>query len=149
MEKDMRFEMMKTLKGREDRFIYYIAGLNVASIGFTLSKTFDITPNRVHDILLAASLICWVISITASFRWIFTQFRTMENNMGINDLLSGLYDKDTTSEIDLKNLILQGKSQLEKDSLICEKAIKSTLLFFIIGVMLFLLWRVVDVFQIW
>lgn len=44
MEKDMRFEMMKVLKGRQERLIYYIAGLNVAAIGFTVSKTLVVYP---------------------------------------------------------------------------------------------------------
>lgn len=148
MSQDMRFEMMKTLKGRQDKFIYYIAGLNVACIGFTLSKTFEITPNRIHDIFLAIALLCWVISTTASFRWIYLQFRTMETNLEITDLGDGFYDKSKYNEAQAKELLLKSKERLLKDAMKCSRAIILTILFFISGMISFVFWRVFDVFQI-
>lgn len=145
---DNRFEMMKTLKGRQDKFIYYIAGLNVASIGFTLSKTFEITPNRNYDIFLALAVLCWVISTTASFRWIYIQFRTMETNLEITDLMDGFYDKSKYNEAQRKDLLLKSKSRLLKDASKCQIAINVTILFFIIGIVSFVIWRVFDAFKI-
>jgi hypothetical protein len=146
MSEDNRFEMMKTLKGRQDKFIYYIAGLNVASIGYTLSKPFETTPNRIIDLFLAVALLCWVISTTASFRWIYIQFRTMETNMDIIDLKNGFYDKNSYSEIKSKELLSKSKSRLLKDASKCERAIKVTLVFFIIGMVSFVFWRIFDTF---
>ena len=148
MSGDNRFEMMKTLKGRQDKFIYYIAGLNVASIGFTLSKTFEITPNRSCDLFLAGALLGWVISTTASFRWIYLQFRTMETNMEILDVMDGFYDKSKYDETQKKELLSKSKSRLIKDGVNCRKAINVTILFFIVGIVSFVLWRVFDAFQI-
>jgi hypothetical protein len=148
MGDDKRFEMMKTLKGRQDKFIYYIVGLNVASIGFTLSKTFEITPNRTYDIFLALALLCWVISTTASFRWIYIQFRTMETNIDLGDLIDGFYDKDKYNDAQRKELFLKSKSRLLKDASKCRWAINVTILFFIIGIILFVIWRIFDAFQI-
>lgn len=143
---DKRFEMMKTLKGRQDKFIYYIAGLNVASIGFTLSKTFEITPNRIYDIFLAIAILGWIVSTIISFRWIHIQFRAMETNMEIIDLMDGFYDQSKYNETQIKELLSKSKSRLSKDSSKCEKAINATLLFFILGIISFVLWRVFDIF---
>lgn len=147
MAQEMRFEMMKTLKGRQDKFIYYIAGLNVASIGFTLSKTFEITPNRIYDIFLAIALICWVISTTTSFRWIYLQFRTMETNLEIVDLRRGFYDKRKYNETQANELLTISKARLLNDAVKCSRAINLTILFFITGMIVFVLWRVFDVFE--
>lgn len=139
---------MRTLKGRQDKFIYYIAGLNVASIGFTLSKTFEITPNRIYDIFLAIAILCWVISTTTSFRWIYLQFRTMETNLEISDLGDGFYDKRKYNEEQAKELLSKSKARLLKDAAKCSRAINLTILFFIAGMISFVFWRVFDVFQI-
>src|SRR5690554_2820034 len=146
MEKDMRFEMMKVLKGRQDRLIYYIAGLNVAAIGFTLSKTFDIPLNQWIDIFLAIALICWIVSTSASFRWIFTQFRVMESNLEVKDLIDGSYDKSKISETDKNNRIEKTILQLGKDASRCERAIKTMFIFFITGIVSFIGWRLLYVF---
>lgn len=142
MGQDMRFEMMKVLKGRQDRMIYYIAGLNVASIGFTLSKTFDIIPDE-YDIALGLALLFWIISIIASFRWIFIQFRTMEINLAIKTIK----DDKMISEINKRNHINKSMQQLVDDNKSAEKAISRTLFFFIAGVVSFVFWRFLEVFQ--
>ena len=146
MKEDQRFELMKTLKGRQDKFIYYIAGLNVASIGYSLSKTFEIQPNRLFDVFLGIAFFGWVISITASFRWIYIQFRTMETNLEITDLMDGFYDKGKYSDLEINELKIKSKSQLLKDASKCEVAINLTIIFFIVGMISFLLWRVIDLF---
>ena len=144
----MRFEMMKTLKGRQDRFIYYILGLNVASIGFTISKTYEMAPNRIYDVFLALALLGWFVSTIASIRWIYIQFRTMQTNLDIVDLLDGFYDKTKYDEAQAEELLKESKSSLLTDASKCEKAIKVTLFFFIGGMVFFLFWRIFDAFQI-
>ena len=148
MKQDMRFEMMSILKGRQDRFIYYILGLNVASIGFTISKTYEMTPNRIYDVFLALAFLGWFVSTIFSIRWIYIQFRTMQTNLDIVDLGDGFYDKTKYDETEAKELLKQSKSSLLNDATKCETAIKVTLFFFIGGMIFFLLWRIFDAFQI-
>lgn len=145
---DMRFEMMKTLKGRQDKFIYYVSGLNVASIGFILSKTFERIPNRTHDLILAFTLLCWIMSLAISFRWIYLQFRTMETNLDLNDLDSGFYDKSLFTEAQARALMSTYKSRLSNDATKCSRSINLLILFFISGMISFVLWRVLDAYQI-
>jgi len=116
--------------------IYYIAGLNVAAIGFSLSKTFDIIPDE-YDIALGLALLSWVISTMESFRWIFIQFRTMEIDLTI------IKDDNKNSKIDE----IKAKQQLVIENKRAVTAINRTLFFFIAGVVSFVFWRIFEVFQ--
>lgn len=144
MSEDKRFQLMKTYKERQDKFIYYITGINVAAIGFTLSKTFDIVLKEKYDLILFAAVFCWVISTLASLRWIYIQTRIMEMNLDVYDLRHGYFDKSKISEIIKIERITQCKLQLTRDISKCVKAINATILFFVFGMLAFVLWRVVD-----
>lgn len=147
MSEDKRFELMKTYKERFDKFVYYIVGLNIASLGFIFSKTFEITLYYRHDIILGIAIVCWVTSTTAAFRWIFIQTRTMEVNLEIYDLQKGFYNKDRISDKSKGEQISQGKKQLERDNIKCEWAIRITILFFVFGMLSFVFWRGIIIFS--
>jgi hypothetical protein len=144
MSEDKTFLMMKTLKERQDKFIYYIAGLNVAAIGFTLSKTFDLDIYACHHIYLGLAIVCWLVSTICSFRWIFIQFRSMVGNMDVLELIKGHYDKSKVTEEEKKNLMLASYAKLQEYTDKGEKAMKGMLALFIVGVVFFILWRVFD-----
>ncbi len=143
----MRFEMMKVLKGRQDKFIYYIAGLNVAAIGFTLSKTYDFEPSLGCDAFLCLALLLWLVSTITSFRWIIIQFRTMERNMDVMDLKKGHFNKSEISESMRKSLILKKRKKIEEDAHNSSMALKATLMLFIAGIVMFIIWRGLIVFD--
>lgn len=146
MIEDKTFLMMKTLKERQDKFIYYIAGLNVAAIGFTLSKTFDMDIYAIHHVFIGSALLCWITSVIYSFRWTFIQFRAMVGNMDIMELINGHNDKSKVTEQEKKNRISTSYAKLEEYTEKGSKAMKATLSLFIIGIVLFILWRVFDLF---
>lgn len=147
MEKDMRFEMMKVLKGRQDKFIYYIAGLNVAAIGFTLSKTYDFVPSQGRDVLLGVALLSWFLSTMYSFGWIITQFNTMERNLEIRDFSKGYFDKANISDEQKKSLIETNKQRLKEDGERSSKRMKGTVMLFLLGIVAFTFWRAMVMFQ--
>jgi len=105
-------------------------------------------PNRIYDVFLALALLGWFVSTIASIRWIYIQFRTMQTNLDIVDLLDGFYDKTKYDEAQAEELLKESKSSLLTDASKCEKAIKVTLFFFIGGMVFFLFWRIFDAFQI-
>lgn len=39
---EKRFDLIKTYRERQDKLSYYLMGLNVAAIGFTVSKTYEV-----------------------------------------------------------------------------------------------------------
>lgn len=145
MSDDNRFQLIKTYKERQDRFIYYITSLNVASIGFTVSKSYEIIPNHSHDLILGGAIFAWVVSTVASFRWMYIQNRIMETNLEMYDLSKGNYTSKKMDEVSKLNRINDCKILLEKDNAKCEKAINFTIRFFIIGMVTFLFWRVQDI----
>lgn len=146
MEKDNRFEMMKILKGRQDKFIYYIAGLNVASLGFTVSKTYNMTPNGWYDVILAIAILGWILSTITAFRWIVIQFRTMETNLELSDLIKGYYDKTVYTEEQVEKEKLKGIEQLKSDANKCSKSINMMMVYFIFGTVFFISWKIIDMY---
>lgn len=147
MSEDKTFEMMKTFKERQDKFIYYITGLNVASIGFILSKTFDLEIKALNNIFLSLALISCLLSIALAFRWIFIQFRTMVLNMDVLSLVKGHYDKNSISEFDKQKQISKAKRELIDYSKKAENSMKLTYFLFLFGIIFFILWRVFVIFH--
>lgn len=145
MSEDKRFEMMKTLKERQDKFIYYIAGLNVAAIGFTLSKASESEKISTHYIFLAIALIGWILSTALSFRWILVQFRTMEKNMEIFDLINGYYDKSLISDREKKHRISDAYAKIQEDAIRCDRDLKRMMLMFIVGIVFYIIWQLNDI----
>lgn len=141
MSEDKRFEMMKTLKERQDKFIYYIAGINIAAIGFSLSKITDSGKISVNYIFLGIALIGWLVSTALSFSWVLAQFRTMECNMEILDLIKGHYDKSVISENEKKRRISDNYLRIQKDAIRCERDLKGMMLMFIIGIVFYMMWQ--------
>ena len=147
MSEDKKFEMMKTLKERQDKFIYYIAGINIAAIGFSLSKITDSEKISMNYIFLGIALVVRLVSTAMSFSWILAQFRTMECNMEILDLVNGHYDKSVISEQEKKRRISDSYSRIQKDALRCERDLKGMMLMFIIGIVSYMIRQLMIITQ--
>lgn len=140
---DSRFELMKTLKQRQDKFVYYLLGLNVAAIGFSLSKTFDDKLNDNH-LYLGFALLCWFISIMFSMRWIYLQLAFMQHNLDLADWLDGFYDKEKISEKQKSAEILDLKTKLIKGSKVIDQYFQGMIYAFLVGIGDFIIWRIVE-----
>lgn len=138
-----RFELIKTYKARQDKFAYYVMGLSVAAIGFSLSKTFDSRLNSNH-VYLGIAIICWFISIISAIRWIIAQLKMMEINLDLTDVLGGynnFVQIDEPTKHELKHRL---KKKLEKSNKRGGRSYKLMLLMFLVGVGAFITWRLFE-----
>jgi hypothetical protein len=147
MGEDKRFDMMKTFKERQDKFMYYLIGLNVALIGFSISKSFEIKIKAFQSIFFGIAIFCWSVSIAIAFSWILNQFRSMVKNMDSLDLINGHYDKNQISEIEKNKQLNTNYKELMNISKKGESKMKSTLFCFLGGVVFYMLWGVFHYFN--
>lgn len=62
-------EIVKDIHERQIQFVYYLIGLNVASIGFTVGQTIDDKLNCMH-FLIMISYVMWITSVFLGFRYV-------------------------------------------------------------------------------
>lgn len=143
MSNKNRFELTKVLKQRQDKFVYYIIGLCVASIGFSLSKTFEDSLDFNHT-PLGIALLCWFLSIISGMRWIYLQMGLMQHNLDLSDLINGLYDKTKMNEVQKLDYINSTRDKLQKGGDSCERALNTMIFTFLMGIVSFVFWRVLE-----
>lgn len=137
----MKTELTKAFRDRQDKFVYYVMGLNVAAIGFTISKTFEIKIEIDHMYILVA-LLSWLSSILFGFYWINTQFNAMIQNILVFDAEEGHLDGKRISEENIeytKDLLYK---DIQKKSEKAKMAYGIMLYLFILGIVLFIFWRI-------
>ena len=138
---EMKTELTKAFRDRQDKFVYYVMGLNVAAIGFTISKTFEIKIEIDHIYVLVA-LLSWLTSILYGFYWINTQFNAMIQNILVFDTEEGHIDGKPISKENIeytKDLLYQ---DIQKKSEKAKMAYAIMLYLFILGIVLFIFWRI-------
>lgn len=138
---EMKTELTKAFRDRQDKFVYYVMGLNVAAIGFTISKTFEIKIEIDHMYILVA-LLSWLSSILFGFYWINTQFNAMIQNILVFDAEEGHLDGKRISEENIeytKDLLYK---DIQKKSEKAKMAYGIMLYLFILGIVLFIFWRI-------
>lgn len=141
------FELSKVLYDSQVKFMYYVIGLNVAAIGFTIAKTFDKSPQELYHIFLGLALLSWFLSIIFAFKWIFIQFRSMEKKMDrIGILKNKLYQIKTEVNHPLK--VNDFTYELKLLSKKAERTIAITFTLFVFGIIFFTLWRIFIVFNL-
>jgi len=144
-----RHDIMKIFRDRQDKFVYYIMGLNVAAIGFTLSKTYDIKSFNWNHLFLGFALLAWLLSIFSAFRWIQTEFSGMRLDMHQYDISAGVIDEwfeEGIAPDEFKNeLIKTIQEDMAKKSARSERNYKGKLILFIVGIVMFIIWRILDI----
>lgn len=68
MNTEKSLELYRQHREGQDRFIYFLLTITIASIGFTITQTKDLEQLRWIHTPLGLSLICWGISILNGFR---------------------------------------------------------------------------------
>jgi Mn2+/Fe2+ NRAMP family transporter len=147
---EIRTQMGKEFKDRQDKFAYYLMGLNVAAIGFAISKTFDIQPEQ-SLIFVALALLCWLLSICLAFYWIFTQQNAVMLQSEVMNIILGLNDKISPTIENIRLAKQEFDKEASKKSNKAGKAYAYMLYLFMSGIIFFVLWRLFELFnwKIW
>ena len=143
-KQDSTFQMMKILKERQDKFVYYILGLNIATIGFTVSKSYN-EKMDLEIIWLGFAMIFWMISILFAILWLNLQFEIMQKNMYVVDLIDGHYDKKSINIKERNSTLSRLKFDLtDGDPRKANFRFKTSIYTFFGGIVFFITWRIIE-----
>ncbi len=143
--KERELEEIRTFRTQQQKFRYYIIALSVASIGFTITKTFD-QSLKLSQVPLLFAVLAWATSIYLGLKHlkgiigsIYTEVQRISILRG-NNYLTG----NNPRKIKLANneLVQSQRSDSDKLKTIGNWSDKT----FYIGVLLFLIWHILEMF---
>ncbi|WP_256013123.1 hypothetical protein [Desertivirga xinjiangensis] len=140
---DTRDTLVSEFRTHQQTYIYYLIGLCVASIGFSVNLTIGQKLSFVH-IPLGISIILWGISIFCGLRFMQWVGSSLYANINLLDVRAGIH-KDTGNHIQKKAIaedVITGI--LEKNSDTVSRLQSWQNICFYSGVIFFLIWRVLD-----
>lgn len=139
------------------KFAYYFIALNVACIGFSVTQTLDIEPIRVHLIILA-SVVCFGASVFCGVRFILTfggsiliDIDVKKVGLGKSEVVQEVLGENYTADAhqQAKNLAINTlRGIADSKSLKTKRSFFAMQLLFYLGAILFLLWRVLVIFNV-
>lgn len=144
---DEQMEIQKQFRQQQEKFIYYIIALTVASIGFAVVKTTG-QPLKSTQIPLALALLFWVVSIFCGLTFLKLITSTLYANNVYFDVKQGLHpevgrhpEMIEAASSGLKQAMLTNSDNASKFAKWQERL-------FYWGIMLFILWHVLEMYQL-
>ncbi len=133
--------IQKQIRDQQNKFVYYIIALCVASIGFTVNQTLGQRLNYYH-ILLGFSIGSWVASIYCGLQFLQIMMKVLIANNDYFDLIRGNVENIEPSKLvyDTAKEVISEK--VEKYSKRTIKNFKWQQIFFFIGLITFLGWHI-------
>lgn len=138
---DKLIEIQKLMHEKQNRFVYYISGLCVASIGFSVNQTVNDKLNCSH-ILLGIALVCWFASIFCSFQFIQIKLQVLFENARILNIIELTKPEEKDKAIDKGNAHLA--EYTDKQSNRTHNNFMQIQYWFYAGMVLFIAWRIVE-----
>jgi len=142
----LQSEIQKQLRESQNKFVYYILALNIASIGFSLSRTMDQMLNDTH-IPLGLAIVLWGLSIYCAFSFVKVfQSGLMANNAYFDVIRGNVKDiepSDRVKETAKEVTAIEG----DKISARSSKNYRWMQYFFYLGIVSFVVWQLIHMSQ--
>ncbi|MBB6449786.1 hypothetical protein HNR44_001764 [Geomicrobium halophilum] len=143
-DENMR-EVRNNVHSGQDKYVYFILAVTVAAIGYTIAQTEDLEELSYTQIPLGISLICWGISF-----WFGCRNREYNNSILYSNYELLKVQKGQHSEVpnhpDYEKAASDGiLDAINKNNKRVENFGRGQRNMFIIGVLLFVLWRIVEI----
>lgn len=135
---DAQFEIGKQFKERQEKLVYYIIALCVASIGFSVTQTINQKLNCTH-ILLGVSFISWSASIFCGFQFIKIVLLGSHANIKYFQVISD--HPAPRVEEEAKKILIEKANEYSKRS---TRNFSAQHYLFYIGIVTFIAWHVIQ-----
>lgn len=138
-------ELKKEYRERQEKYVYYVIALCVTAIGFSVYNTMG-RSIKYSQLPLAFAVCSWAISILCGLRFIGNQIGALRINTIFLDIADGR-DKDVGSdpqEIAYALKIMEEK--IDKFSGETSKLLSRQLFLFYAGMVLFIVWHVLEMY---
>lgn len=140
----VQLELQKQFRQGQEKYVYYVLGLTVASIGFSVHQTSE-SLLSFSQIPLAIAILCWVFSIY------FVRF--------VKIILAVLYKNNEMLNIEEGRNAIVGDDPvkikygmeimvqiMEKDGDKSSRLFKFQTRLFFVGVIFFIIWRILEMY---
>ncbi len=140
-------ELYKQHSNKQEKYVYYIIALSVASIGFSVHKTTGVGLDCVK-IPLGIAIVCWGLSIYCGLRFLKYVLSNVYANIDLNKISEGRHSKIGTN-IHLIEAASSGILEGMNDNGNAMKRLsKWQELFFYFGIIFFLTWHILEMYNI-
>jgi hypothetical protein len=141
-----RLELQKQFRQKQEKYVYYVIALSVASIGFIVNQTKGETLN-FYQIPAGLAILSWTYSVYCGLNFMKYIISTLFANDSYLAILEGNHP-DAGKDSIKQELAAKGTMEAIKfNSKKAMKLFKSQNLFFIVGMILFLIWHVLEMFN--
>lgn len=123
-------------RNQQERFTYYLIGLSVAAIGFSINLTYG-EPFELSQILLGLSLLSFGISILHGFKYLNKLLEVLSHN------ITFLEEKTAGMEKNNEAYILSKIEEVRTKASVFRKNLSR---FFFIGIGLFVIWHLLEMY---
>ncbi|WP_236897053.1 hypothetical protein [Clostridium beijerinckii] len=136
MEEDIR-EVYKTLQKSQDKYVYFLLATTITAIGFAITRTQNLKLD-ITQIFLALSILCWGISFICGCR-----NREHYNSFLCNNFQALNLKDDIKIKKDEIDILLNNMSY---NNLMFERLSRAQMYFFAAGVILYLIWHIIQMY---
>ncbi|MDP2174625.1 MAG: hypothetical protein Q8K70_01805 [Bacteroidota bacterium] len=139
--KESQKETQKQYLEMQYKYIYYIGALSVASIGFAVQQTLE-QPIKLSQIPLGIAIIFWGLSIFKGFKFLELMLKIHEIQFGYNH--TAIKVGFITDEF---NKLFEDMTKTPMSK--AKNNHKYSFTLFILGCVLFILWRIIEMIIIY
>ena len=142
---DIKTDLMKEFRSQQQKYVYYIIALSVTSIGFSIFQTMN-EPLKITQIPLGLAILSWGFSIFFGLSFIRYIISSIYANIEYFNVIEG-NNPDVVKKPQFKDSIIEGiKQAIQSNSKKTTKLFKSQNYLFYFGVVLFILWRIIEMY---
>ncbi len=139
-------EIQKQFRNQQEKFAYYIIGMSVTAIGFSVYKTTGKGLDCVQ-IPLALSVLCWGVSVFCGLKFLKYVISTLYANNAYFEIQKGNYP-DVGNHPQKIEAATEGiKQAMSSNSDVASKYSKWQERLFYIGIVLFIIWHVLEMYK--
>lgn len=140
---ELREEYIKEFREQQQRYVYYLLAISIASIGFCVNLTMDRSLVAI-DIVLGSSILCWLVSSLYGINAVKTLVIALANNVSVIDISSGKHELTGTHP---EKIVVGLQTMDEVAKTMSNRSLKYMNiqrrgLYW--GIVLFVVWRVLD-----
>lgn len=140
-------EILNQFRQQQEKFVYYLIALSVTSIGFSIYKTTG-QPLKLIQLPLGMSILCWGLSIYCGLRFLKYVISTLFANNAYFDLIQGKDPEIGNHRQKIQAATTGIKEAMKSNSKRASTLFKWQELFFYIGIILFLVWHIIEMYNV-
>lgn len=140
-------EIQIQFRQQQEKFVYYLIALSVSAIGFSVYKT---TGQQLKwtQLPLGISVLCWGLSVFCGLRFLKYIISTLYANNDYFDIIQGRNREIENHQQKIEAATLGIKEAMNSNSTIANSYFKWQEIFFYLGIILFLMWHIIEMYKL-